>query len=136
MTANVPRKSLLASEQSFPPRMLTASTAKSKRPPAFLGAWWPHSILRKLIKEIRSFPLRMAASLRLPKQALYRLPKTPQGLPPNSWLESCNVCIQELLEEFPWAGYLDAEILGRAYTEGSRWALDNLSSCTEIYKES
>ena len=109
------------------PKVGSATPSNRRRS---LFPWWPHSTLRKMAMEIRNFPLRILASRQLPNWGLYRLPKTPEGLPPNSFLQSCSECIQGLQEEFPWVGYLDAEILARAYAEGSRWAFGN--SCLRI----
>jgi len=115
-------------------RTSTNASAKSEFRRNGLVRWWHHSTLRKVVDEIGKFPRRMVALRQLPNWALYRLPSTHSGLPPNSFLQSCSDCIQELRGEFPWAGYLDAQMLARAYAEGARWAYDNF--CKETRKES
>jgi hypothetical protein len=93
-----------------------------------LGAprrWWLHSIARKVAQQICKFPLRILATRQLPNWGLFHLPQTPDGLPPNSFLQSCSEDIQALCKEYPWADYLDAEIAAKSFALGAAWAHNN-----------
>lgn len=134
MAAIEHRKSPWVSELNVPSRNPMASNAKLEHRPYALHRWWCHSTVRKLLKEIRSFPHRMLAIRQLPKWGLFRLPPAPEGLPQIDFLQSCNDCIQQLCKEQSWASYLDAQILAESYARGARWAIDNYR--TEIRRQS
>jgi hypothetical protein len=130
------RKSPLVSERFSPLRIPMVAISTPKRLIGVVRSWWTHSTLRKLAQEVGNFPRRILAIRQLPNWAHYRLPRTPDGLPPNSFLLSCSEHIQELRREFPWAGFLDAQILAKAYAEGARWAYGMRHSCNENGRES
>lgn len=114
-----------------------ASSAKRASDCSALSMWWHRSILRRVAQELGNFPRRILAIRCLPKGwGLYLLPDTPAGLPANSFLQSCSEYIRARRVEFRWVGYLDAQILGKAYAEGARWAFGIVGSCSETDKGS
>jgi hypothetical protein len=51
-----------------------------------LRRWWSHCVARKAVQEIYKTVPRILATRQLPTWALFRLPQTPAGLPPNMFL--------------------------------------------------
>lgn len=96
--------------------------------------WWTHSTARKVAQEIHNFFPRILAIRQLPSWGLFRLPRTPTGLPQNRFLQSCSEDILSLCKEHPWAGYLDAQIAAKSYAMGAAWAYNNF--CKQKSKES
>ena len=92
-------------------------------------SWFgPYSAIRRAAREVCNLPRRIAANRELPNWAIYRLPPTPRGLPPNRFRQSCSEGIATLRKECPWAGDLDAQILAKAYAAGCAWAFDNFGT--------
>ncbi len=99
-----------------------------KRNDRMFGWFHPHSAIRRAAHEVRNLPRRILANRELPNWGWYRLPPTPQGLPPNMFRQSCSEGIAKLREEYPWLGDLDSQILARAYAAGAAWVIGNFGT--------
>jgi hypothetical protein len=100
---------------------------------ALLGRW-RCSLARIVLGECYRFPLRILAILRTSESALG--PVVPLTLwdhsrarlyPPSNFSLACIDHIQRLQNEAPWAGYLEAQLLARAFQMGARWGASNNS---------
>lgn len=97
--------------------------------------WWNRSTGRIVVREIRSFPLRIQAYLREP----FLRCAVPMPMPDpdlcdsgpvfggarNTYVETCNEDMQTLLRKYRWATPLDQRMASEAYQRGANWGARN-----------
>ena len=89
-------------------------------------------MLRIVVLEIRSFPLRIVAAIRTPflqlGNTLYSASRDrSMGTfeEERKYQRVCSASIKELRRNHPWVGPLDLEIAAQMHRQGALWAFDN-----------
>jgi len=98
--------------------------------------WWSHSIARRLADEIRTFPLRILASIRAPyPRQTVRLERPnlsgcgrDASRLASTYLHSCSEDMRNLRQMYRWAGILDLQMAAEAYRMGAECAIRSLRS--------
>jgi hypothetical protein len=99
---------------------------------ASLRRGWGYSSARQAAIELRNFPLRISAILRISEMGFGpTIPPSPSGqrqtnlYPPSTFVLACIAGIEELQRANPWMGHLELQTAAQAFQLGARWALDS-----------
>lgn len=126
MQSRTPLTTKEALEWNVPPGTSSSPSAKLRYQLSAPLRWWRDSIARILAEEIRKFPLRIQACLRVsrPRQSFRIVELGLLGYSVDRWREESKfqgACIQDmqaLWQEYRWAGILDRRMAAEAYRLG------------------
>jgi hypothetical protein len=121
-----------ASVWSIHPPLAVRLRSKFRRLVSSPLRWYRQSMLRIVVLEIQSFPLRIVAAINTPP---LRLGRTLFDLrkdcsmgnfdEENRYERICSASIRELQGNHPWVGPLDLEIATQMHRQGALWAFDS-----------
>ncbi len=132
----------LASVWNVPGGTSSSPTAKLKFRLSAPLRWWKASMLRIVVEEFRTFPLRIRGLLHAPCP---RTAVTFQSLCLSGYVRrsadeeykyqhSCMSHIAQLSRDIDWLGILDQRIAAESFLRGALWASRNL--CNSASDES
>jgi hypothetical protein len=85
---------------------------------------WERSNLRRVASLLCKLPQRISATVRERPNCGngWKLPRSPQGLPPYSFLLSCSEYTRQLRDTCPWTDDLEIQTSAEAFRAGAEWA--------------